>query len=303
MKKIYLTLFICLATIGLTQAQWTTGSDIYSTNPGSVGIGTSTPISKLDVNGNGNFTGSLQIGNAKVNSNTTKLFLNNTWGDGKNWALSSGENGVTEQGFHIYNWTDNPGLPLFSIGNTGSTVIRGAAGPTLTLEKNSNNFPALIFQGATSQAIIEAGDSFMTAYIGGDRRLTILANGNTGIGTNNPIEKLSVNGKIRAQEIKVETANWPDYVFKPSYDLRPLAEIKAYVDANQHLPEVPSAQEIAKDGVSLGQINALLLKKIEELTLYLIEKDSQLDKQNEKLDKQQKQISEILGMLDQQKRK
>lgn len=303
MKKIYLTLFICLATIGLTQAQWTTGNDIYSTNPGSVGIGTSTPISKLDVNGNGNFTGSLQIGNAKVNSNTTKLFLNNTWGDGKNWALSSGENGVTEQGFNIYNWTDSPNSPLLSINNTGSTVIRNSTGGTLTLEKRFTNIPALIFQGATAQTVIEAGDSYITTYINGNRLLTTLANGNTGIGTNNPTEKLSVNGKIRAQEIKVETANWPDYVFKPSYDLRPLAEIKAYIDANQHLPEVPSAQQIAKDGVSLGQINALLLKKVEELTLYLIEKDGQLDKQNEKLDKQQKQISEILSMLNQQKHK
>jgi hypothetical protein len=85
------------------------------------------------------------------------------------------------------------------------------------------------------------------------------------------------NGLVRAKEIKVETASFPDYVFKPSYELPSLAEVKAYIDKYQHLPEMPSEAEVVKEGVDLGEINKVLVKKVEELTLYLIEKDKQVN--------------------------
>jgi len=74
---------------------------------------------------------------------------------------------------------------------------------------------------------------------------------------------------------------WLDYVFKRDYALPALSDVKAFIDQNQYLPEIPSEQEIAKDGQNLGEMNKLLLKKVEELTLYLIEKDQQ-DKQKDK---------------------
>ncbi|MCH5718186.1 tail fiber protein [Niabella hibiscisoli] len=118
-----------------------------------------------------------------------------------------------------------------------------------------------------------------------------IKNGNVGIGTRNPTDKLSVKGKIRAQEIKVEAdngANWPDYVFKKDYKLPSLADVEKHILEKGHLPEVPSAEEVEKEGIALGANQALLLKKIEELTLYLIEKDKQLKTQqlvNEELEK------------------
>ncbi|ATP58033.1 hypothetical protein CPT03_16950 [Pedobacter ginsengisoli] len=95
--------------------------------------------------------------------------------------------------------------------------------------------------------------------------------GNVGIGTLAPSEKLSVKGKIRAQEIKVETANWPDYVFAKGYKLPSLKETEKHIAEKGHLPDIPSAEEVKANGVDLGEMNAKLLKKIEELTLYLIE--------------------------------
>jgi hypothetical protein len=108
--------------------------------------------------------------------------------------------------------------------------------------------------------------------------------GNVGIGTSTPAEKLSVNGKIRAQEIKVEAAGWPDYVFSKDYQLPTLQETEKHIKQKGHLPEIPSAEEVKANGVDLGDMNAKLLKKIEELTLHLIE----LKKENEK---QQLQIN------------
>ncbi len=100
--------------------------------------------------------------------------------------------------------------------------------------------------------------------------------GNVGIGTGAPAEKLSVKGKIRAQEIKVETANWPDYVFKKNYGLRSLDSLRLFIQENGHLPEVPNAESAESEGISLGEMNKVLLKKIEELTLYLLEKDKEI---------------------------
>jgi hypothetical protein len=101
--------------------------------------------------------------------------------------------------------------------------------------------------------------------------LTISGKGDVGIGTTTPREKLSVNGKIRAQEIKVETANWPDYVFAEGYKVGTLEELESYIKANKHLPEIPSAKEIETNGLVLGELVKLQQKKIEELTLQLIE--------------------------------
>ncbi|WP_333625490.1 hypothetical protein [Sphingobacterium siyangense] len=83
--------------------------------------------------------------------------------------------------------------------------------------------------------------------------------GNIGIGTDAPTEKLSVKGKIRAQEVKVETANWPDYVFAEGYQLPSLKETAEFIEKNKHLPGVPKATEVEENGLSLGEMNKILM--------------------------------------------
>jgi uncharacterized protein YaiE (UPF0345 family) len=120
------------------------------------------------------------------------------------------------------------------------------------------------------------------------RAVTILTNGDFGIGTTTPKEKLSVNGKIRAHEIKVEATNWPDYVFEEGYNVGTLTGLESYIKANKHLPEIPSAKEAETNGVELGEMNKLLLKKIEELTLYVIELKKESIEQQKQLDQLKK---------------
>jgi hypothetical protein len=100
-----------------------------------------------------------------------------------------------------------------------------------------------------------------------------------GIGTTNTGSfKLAVEGKIGAREVNVTATNpFPDYVFENTYKLRPLAEVEKYVQHNKHLPEIPSAAEAEKNGINLSEMNTLLLKKIEELTLYAIEQDKKME--------------------------
>jgi hypothetical protein len=109
--------------------------------------------------------------------------------------------------------------------------------------------------------------------------LNILGNGNVGIGTFQPQAMLAVKGVIFAQKVKVTVnpADWPDYVFQQDYCLLSLAETAKYIEENKHLPGVPSAKEIEKDGLDLGEMNKKLLQKIEELTLHVIQQQKEIE--------------------------
>lgn len=139
--------------------------------------------------------------------------------------------------------------------------------------------------GITTEIYSFIGPVYSAPYI------TFLPNSNVGIGTTSPDERLSVNGRIRAKEVKVEMANWPDYVFEESYQLRDLKELKRYLSEHKHLPDVPSATEINKNGIELGQMNSVLVKKIEELTLYIIQQDERLTR----LEEENSELKDIIN--------
>ena len=112
----------------------------------------------------------------------------------------------------------------------------------------------------------------------GNPQLLVKTDGSVGVGTTHTFGyKLAVNGTIGSTEVKVEnTSAWPDFVFEKDYDLRTLKELEEHITEKGHLPEIPSEEEITENGINLGEMNAKLLQKIEELTLYLIEQNKEI---------------------------
>lgn len=119
-----------------------------------------------------------------------------------------------------------------------------------------------------SLALFESKHEENTIYVTRD--------GNMGIGKKKPKDKLEVNGQIHARSVKVDLKEWADTVFKKDYKLTELDLVEAYIKAHGHLPEIPAAAVVLEEGIELGEMNKLLLKKIEELTLYLIAQNKEL---------------------------
>ena len=151
------------------------------------------------------------------------------------------------------------------------TVYDGAQNALPYNEDNgpAHNFKTTVEEYATTTGTYQNRNAYFAA--------------NVGIGTTAPDEKLTVKGKIHTQEVRVDMSGplVPDYVFSEDYKLKSLQEVEDYIKENKHLPEIPSAQEIEKNGLMLAEMNMNLLKKIEELTLYIIEMKKENVNQNE----------------------
>lgn len=118
-------------------------------------------------------------------------------------------------------------------------------------------------------------------------------------GTTTPYKlmELDNNGLLYAREIKVNLDSWPDYVFDKNYSLMPLSELQVFIEQNNHLPNVPSACEMEKEGINVAKSNVMLMEKVEELTLYLLQMKEQLDTQKQLLQQQQELILQLQGQV------
>lgn len=192
---------------------------------------------------------------------------------------------------------DEYGVITYSVTNaTGTTPINGpgtVSNTQLIVDIALKDFEATISNVQTS-------DSFeYPSYAGGGHwnknGNTVYSLDNIAIGRDAAVDGffLSVQGKIRAQGVRVTLAGWADFVFKSGYDLKSLEYVKQFIEENGHLPDVPSEAEVLKNGIELEKMDATLLRKIEELTLYLIKQNEQLAEQNKKLLDQNKKIEQM----------
>ncbi|WP_343670130.1 hypothetical protein [Chitinophaga sp.] len=200
---------------------------------GNVGIGTVAPDQKLTVSGNISASGSITAGSAILNGNF-ELGLAHSIG------LS-----LSDQ--FTYNGKQQPHYGMQWVSDPWNSY-----GPSCWL----------------------ASYGGIKLFTGGVQRFSIDANGGVGIGVTNTINtgyKLMVDGTIGSRRVKVTQDTWSDFVFAPDYHLPSLEEVEKYVIENKHLPDVPSAAEVTQNGQDLGEMNKILLQKIEELTLYIID--------------------------------
>jgi hypothetical protein len=233
--------------------QWaTSGNNIYNTNTGYVGIGMGaefTPTAKFNIN-SGSEPASFLLESTYTGTGMKSLgnvrIKNTATGDMFNMTFR--KNGSTHEMLQSCFDAQNNAWREFMYFNYSTRKFEMRNGILDAEFKNSGNF-------------------------------LVSCTGNVGIGTLNPTEKLSVNGNIKCQQIEVSLTGWSDFVFDENYELMPLAEVERFIGEKKHLPGVPSAEEVISNGNNLGEMDAILLQKIEELTLYVIE----LKKENEAL--------------------
>jgi hypothetical protein len=233
---------------------------------GNVGIGITAPTDKLHIDGD-----------IRLKGSSRKLIVGSEGSPNDYLLLQDVGSGTA-----ALQWVQD-GAAKFSIDGVTGNVGIGPASPLGKLHVADGNGGDQIRLSRGTGAVRFAQDMnqdnlYLFNNDGSKTYMYWRSDGNVGIGTMAPDAKLAVNGQVHATEVRVTTnVPGPDYVFEKDYKLTSLEEIKNYIDQNKHLPEIPSAKEMEKNGVQLGEMNMLLLKKIEELTLYVIDQNKKID--------------------------
>jgi len=171
-------------------------------------------------------------------------------------------------------WMDTPGKFGFGTRTPSSTVeVRNSTSIT-AFKASSYSGTGIIAESVRGTALQVNGTLLVSSSTGPAGNLNVEGT----ISTNNfSSNNCYVRGQIRGQEVVVTMIGWPDYVFEKEYKLMPLSVVKDSVNKYKHLPGIPSMDDILKNGANVGDVQALLLKKIEELTLYTISLQEQVD--------------------------
>lgn len=319
MKKLVFSLLFGFPVLLYSQINTRTGGSINvlpnsPTTNTNVGIGTNTPSEKLDVNGimkansayldqsliDGQFFNSWEDRNLKCNILTMGTLINQT-SKARNFNFLD---------FPVSNYNSNSEV-FFSISNRNAinrfafNAEQGNGGMLRLYDKigqinfkvnddgQDNIFMELPKQN--SRVVIAGWGDYLPEHkfvVRGSSMIegNILTDSNIGIGTNLFTDgldnyRLSVNGAVRAHRVKVYTT-WADFVFEDGYQLPTLEEVEKHINEKGHLKDIPSAEEVEKNGIELGEMNKLLLQKVEELTLYIIEMNKELEEVKKQLNEE-----------------
>jgi hypothetical protein len=254
----------------------------YVFNDGNIGIGTDYPEYNLEVQGS-TFSKHFTLFDPEVYKESIEGWVLCSNGEGHAYwtdpSLLSDDDWVVKEN-NVYRMNGNVGI--------------GTSNPNTTLELNKNLSSGGTLGICLANAETEKwflglnGDqkdmhdlligNFNNLHSGYSSFMVMKSNGNIGLGTDETFGyRLAVNGAIITEEVTVKTkANWPDFVFTEDYELLSLAELSHYIDQHKHLPGIPSAKEVQNDGLNVGEMEGLLLQKIEELSLYIIAQEARI---------------------------
>ncbi|WP_272151286.1 hypothetical protein [Tenacibaculum aiptasiae] len=308
---------------------------IMNVDNGFIGIGTTVPMAKLDVNGNINFASSQGIwltgktDTGGINSSTQlkagtyqSLIRQKT---ASNNVVNIGGIGDVFGFFgfdknRTINGVDHSLVMNTNSGNIGAGIVEPREKLDVNgsiIVKDGHNLSWGNKYGAGIPTIAANTASGIYFYPNGSTlgaTMKIDKSGNVGIGTTTipSSYKLAIAGKTITEEVKVQLqTNWPDYVFSKEYELPTLKEIERHIEEKGHLPNIPSASEVKENkGIELGKMNAKLLQKIEELTLYTIQQEKEIEtlknqklevgkvkKENEDLKKRLEKLEKLVNKL------
>ncbi len=280
---------------------------------GNIGIGTANPKEKLDVNGDMYTNGKLHVNEEIVTKGNIQLFAN----EGENqsgtaYLQAKDKSGNSNIGLQLRTQKEGNFINALKIDPNGNLGI-GITAPTEKLDVQGNITTTignhiLLKQGTLSdhKGLYLVGDrdnnseneDIIFGFDGNTResiqeKMRLTDEGNLGIGTNIPSEKLEVSGKVKATSFVTSLQSFPDYVFDKEYKLQSLSEIKKYVEIHRHLPGMPSESDIVKNGLDLKEVTVISVEKIEQLFLYMIRLQQEIKKQK-KINFDQKRLSDIL---------
>jgi hypothetical protein len=297
-------------------------------NNGNVGIGTTTPSTKLTVAGGHTDTTFKLQSSGNGSDQPANLSL---WASEPNWTTYGTGIGYNVNGSPYYGRIDSargasyirflPDRISFEFQNTSNEYTQnaliikndgkvgiGTLSPNTNLEVLNDNGAYLRLSSQAGGAFEDMGgiqwyqtfgEPGIAAKIWSKRgggqydqgdirfltndgsslqeRMIINVGGYVGIGTATPQSMLAVNGTITAKEVNVTLTGWSDFVFEDNYNLLSLSHVESYIKENKHLPDIPSAKEVEKEGLSMAEMMKKQMQKIEELTLYVIEQNKRIE--------------------------